>query len=139
MKNKVLFLSFTLLGLTFLLSGCGLSGTQNLSNTQNTPVSPSVLSSNIAVAPIVQTDAGQVINTVLIQGFAFNPGVLKIKKGETVSWINKDTAPHQIKSSTFGSDTLSNGQSFSYVFNETGTFNYSCSIHPSMTGQIIIE
>ena len=76
---------------------------------------------------------------VNIQNFAFNPAVLTVKAGTTVTWTNNDSATHQIKSDTFNSAGLSRGQKFSHQFNSAGTFNYSCAIHPSMTGQIIVQ
>ena len=78
-------------------------------------------------------------NAVNIQNFAFSPATLTIKKGTAVTWTNNDSAPHQIKSITFNSGQLSKGQTFSFTFNDAGTFDYSCAIHPSMTGKIIVE
>ena len=76
---------------------------------------------------------------VSIKNFAFNPTLLNIKVGTTVVWTNNDTAPHQIKSATFNSAVLSNGQTFSFTFSAAGQFSYSCAIHPSMLGQIIVS
>jgi len=76
---------------------------------------------------------------VTIQGFAFMPQTLKIKTGTTVTWTNNDTAPHDIKSTLFLSPRLSQGQTFQYTFDQVGTYDYSCGIHPSMKGQIIVQ
>jgi plastocyanin len=84
-------------------------------------------------APVPQT------YNINIQNFSFNPGTLTINKGDTVIWTNNDSAPHQIKSATFNSNTLSNGGTFSFTFTDAGTYNYSCAIHPSMTGSIIVQ
>lgn len=78
-------------------------------------------------------------NAVDIQNFAFSPASLTVKKGTTVVWTNNDSAPHQIKSATFNSDRLGKGQTFSFTFNDAGTFEYLCAIHPSMTGKIIVQ
>ena len=78
-------------------------------------------------------------NTVMIKNFTFSPSVLMVKKGTTVTWINQDTASHNIKSDTFNSTELNQGDQFQFTFNTAGTFNYSCGIHPSMTGQIIVQ
>lgn len=76
--------------------------------------------------------------SVVIENFAFNPSEITVKKGGTVTWTNNDSAPHQIKSATFNSGPLSSGQNFSFTFNEAGSFDYSCAIHPSMTGKVIV-
>lgn len=75
---------------------------------------------------------------VSIKSFAFNPTPLTIKAGTTVTWTNNDPMPHQIKSSEFNSSVLSAGDTFSFTFSDVGQYDYSCAIHPSMKGQIII-
>lgn len=85
---------------------------------------------------------GEVISgeaEVKIQNFAFNPVNLTIKKGTTVKWTNEDSVTHTIKSDTFNSGNLNKGSSYQFQFNNSGTYNYSCGIHPSMTGQIIVQ
>ncbi len=78
-------------------------------------------------------------NAVTIQGFAFTPQVLEVKIGTTVTWTNNDTVLHVVKSSLFESPQLSQGQTFQYTFNQAGTYDYNCSIHPMMKGQIIVQ
>lgn len=77
-------------------------------------------------------------NTVLMQDFKFQPAEITIKKGETITWINKDSAKHDVTSKTFVSGLLSIDQSFLQTFNEVGTFDYNCTQHPNMTGQVIV-
>lgn len=85
--------------------------------------------------------------TVNILNFAFAPTPLTVKKGTTVTFINKDSAPHTVTPSDvtsvaltdFGSDILSNGQSYSYTFTKAGTWNYFCGVHPSMVGAVTVE
>ncbi len=71
--------------------------------------------------------------------FSFDPGVLNISKGDTVVWTNQDSVPHQIAGGTFNGPVMGNGQSYTFTFNSTGTFNYHCAIHPSMLGTIIVK
>jgi len=80
-------------------------------------------------------------NTVTIQNMAFNPSTLNVKVGTTVTWINKDTVTHDVVSDSgvFDSGNLTNGMSYNYTFNQTGSFPYHCSIHPSMTGTIVVS
>lgn len=77
-------------------------------------------------------------NAIDIMDFAFNPDAITVSKGTTVTWTNKDSAPHTVTGTAFTSETLSQGQSYSYTFNEAGTFEYHCNIHPSMLGKVIV-
>jgi amicyanin len=86
----------------------------------------------------IQTSA----TAVTIQNFAFSPADLKIKKGDTVTWTNEDSAPHQIASDTTGKfqgPSFSKGQTYSFTFNDTGTFPYHCVIHPMMKATVTVE
>lgn len=124
--KKITVLSLLVIGIS-ALSGCSLyGGAQN--NTSNSAARPAP----VQVAPAAA-------DTVNIQNFSFNPATLTVKKGAAVTWTNNDSAPHQIKSAAFNSELMSQGQTFSFTFNDAGTFDYSCSIHPSMTGKIIVE
>jgi len=78
-------------------------------------------------------------STILIKNFSFNPSTLNIKAGDTVIWTNQDPATHKIKSDTFNSGDLNQGDTFRFTFNSKGTYDYVCAIHPSMTGKIIVE
>lgn len=93
-------------------------------------------SSNTNTAPTNQNVAP---NNVSIQNFSFNPQALTIKTGTTVTWTNNDSVMHKIRSSTFNSAGLNQGDTFKFTFNSTGTFNYDCAIHPTMTGTIIVQ
>lgn len=80
--------------------------------------------------------------TIDIQGFAFSQQELSINVGDTVIWTNKDTAPHNVIStsgSVLQSEDLGNGESYQHTFTEAGTFEYLCTIHPAMTGKIIVN
>jgi plastocyanin len=76
-----------------------------------------------------------------ISGFAFVPQTLTVAVGTTVTWTNNDSSSHTIASNDnlFQSGTLAKGSTFSHTFGQKGTFNYHCSIHPSMTGKIVVE
>ena len=80
-------------------------------------------------------------NTITITNSSFNPSVLTIKAGTTVTWINKANGTMDVTSDNglFSSGNLSTGQSFNYTFNNTGTFPYHSSINPSMKGQILVS
>jgi plastocyanin len=79
---------------------------------------------------------------VTIQGFAFSPFDLKINKGDTVVWTNKDSASHTVVSDTgneLGSSTLSTDQTYSHTFNQAGAFNYHCGVHLSMKARVEVS
>ncbi|MDD2823215.1 MAG: cupredoxin domain-containing protein [Candidatus Daviesbacteria bacterium] len=110
---------------------------QNPKNSQ-----PTTTQETTIVQPQNTTDSGQVATqsaTVNIQNFAFLPNVLTVKTGTAVTWMNNDTVMHRIKSQTFNSSDLNQGDTFVFTFNNKGTFNYTCGVHPSMMGQIIVE
>jgi len=77
---------------------------------------------------------------VSIAGFAFDPATLTVTTGTTVTWTNDDTAAHTVTSDdgSWGSNSLAKGDSFSFTFNEAGTFSYHCGVHPSMQATITI-
>ena len=78
---------------------------------------------------------------VSISNFAFTPTDITVKKDTTVTWTNNDSVAHTIEFETDDipkSETLGNGQTFSFIFNDAGTFNYSCGIHPSMHGTVTV-
>ena len=84
-------------------------------------------------------DSSSVSSAVSIEGFAFNPETMTVKAGTTVVWTNNDSASHDIKSDSFSSPSMANGQTFEFKFEDKGTYDYSCGIHPTMKGKIIVE
>ncbi len=121
----VVLLIIIVVAVYFLSSGNKTSTNDNLNGANNAP----------SVSP------GSTVN-VNILDFTFIQVVTKIKKGDTVVWTNKDTAGHTVTSdsgSELSSPLLVKGQSYSHTFNEVGTFNYHCSVHPGMKAKIIVE
>jgi plastocyanin len=81
-------------------------------------------------------------NKIEIRDFAFNPQTLTVKSGEKVTWINRDEEPHTIVSieKQFKKSTaLDTDQEFTITAGAPGTYNYFCSVHPKMTGTIVVE
>ena len=78
---------------------------------------------------------------VSIANFAFTPGEITIAPGESVTWTNDDGAPHGLKyhDGAKGTDLLLPGASFSRRFDRPGTYDYNCSVHPYMTGRVIVR
>ncbi len=82
------------------------------------------------------------IYNVEIKSFSFNPPELTINKGDTVVWVNRDSAAHTIISDSgneLSSPSISQNQEYRHTFTQSGTFNYHCSIHPSMKAKVIVE
>lgn len=79
--------------------------------------------------------------TVNISQMRFDPPNLSIATGETVTWRMNDGVPHTVtaEDGSFSSRTLSRGGRFSHTFDQPGTYEYVCSIHPSMRGRITVE
>ena len=78
---------------------------------------------------------------VQIGNFTFKAQVLTVKPGTTVTWTNADDIPHTVTSNTgaFKSKVLDSGDKFSFTFAKAGQFGYFCSLHPHMTGTIIVK
>jgi|SRR5579862_6989898 len=76
-----------------------------------------------------------------IDNFKFGIVSLEAAIGTTVTWTNRDDVPHTVVSTTklFKSPPLDTGEAFSYTFKEAGTFEYYCSLHPRMTGKIVVK
>lgn len=85
------------------------------------------------------TQTPQGSSQISIKNFAFNPAELSINKGATVIWINKDPTTHRISGNGFQSMDLTNSRSYSFTFNNSGTYDYICSIHPGMKGKVIVK
>jgi plastocyanin len=75
---------------------------------------------------------------ISIAGFNYSPADITIEPGTTVVWTNKDTVPHTVTAPDFTSGTLNSGDSYSHVFANDATIEYSCSFHPQMKGKIIV-
>jgi plastocyanin len=78
---------------------------------------------------------------VQIDQFAFAPQRVTVKVGTTVTWINHDDIPHTVTSSSksFKSNALDTKDKFAFTFTTPGTYEYFCSLHPHMTGTIVVE
>ena len=78
---------------------------------------------------------------VNISDFEYSPATVTIPVGGTVTWTNHDTASHTVTSNDkiIQSNTLAPGASYSHTFTKIGTYNYFCSIHPTMKGEIIVQ
>jgi plastocyanin len=86
--------------------------------------------------------AGNRKNTIEIKDFAFNPPTITVKSGQKITWINHDEEPHTVVSvgkKFQKSSALDTDQEFSITAGAPGTYEYFCSVHPKMTGTIVVE
>ena len=99
---------------------------------------PDLESQSSTVDITVNGDNG---DSVDIKGFAYDQATLTISKGTTVTWTQQDSTVHTVTSvsgNVLDSQNLAKGETFSYTFDETGTFEYYCTNHPSMKGTVIV-
>ena len=78
---------------------------------------------------------------VKIDNFSFSPATLTVASGTTVKWTNRDDIPHTVVSddkTTFKSKVLDTDDTFTFTFTKPGTYDYFCSIHPKMTGKVVV-
>ena len=118
--KKIFFIG--LLVIAVLISGCTTTTTTQPAPTQT---------------PVITTPAPVSVD---IRDSTFVPGTVGISKGTTVTWTNDDGFPHTVTSSgAFDSGNIGPGKTYSYTFNQAGTFEYSCTNHPSMLhGKVIV-
>jgi plastocyanin len=102
----------------------------------STAVGPSAAAAQMGASPAAPSPQ------VIIAHFAFTPDVLTVPAGTEVVWMNQDNTRHTVTSddnTTFASSLLGAGDTFSHRFDEPGTFPYHCSVHPSMTAQVVVQ
>lgn len=85
--------------------------------------------------------AAAATSSVAIANFAFVSDPITISAGDTVTWTNDDSAVHDVMSTNgdWGSGVMATGVSFSHTFTDAGTYTYLCSLHPYMTGTVVVS
>jgi amicyanin len=110
---------------------------------KSTAVSLRALAALIALMALVviNGNANAADAQVKIANFTFEPPVLTVKVGTTVTWVNDDDIPHLVseKDGKFRSSALDTDATFSQTFKDAGTIEYFCVLHPHMTGKIVVE
>ena len=135
-RIKIFLIVFALIILMPSIFGCFAPASTASTETSGTQTQQS---SESSATTTTETQTSVIGNKVVIENFTFNPSELQIKVGETVTWTNMDSAPHTVNSDLFNSDTLNNGDSFSFTFDKAGTYDYICGIHPAMKGKIVVK
>jgi len=97
----------------------------------------------LAALPPLQpsTLAGPPAVDVKIDNFSFTPTTLTVKPGTQITWTNGDDIPHNVVSDnqSFKSKVLDTDEKFTFTADKPGTYSYYCSIHPKMTGKVVVE
>lgn len=144
-KKYLLFITVVLVTAPLLVAGC--TSTSNSSpspSTATASATTTVATSNASTRVATSSpspSASAASQTVVIQGFSFQPASLTIQTGASVTWRNDDSVSHMIVSNTnaFSSPVLNGGESYTHAFNQAGTYPYHCGIHPYMTGTVIVQ
>ena len=85
--------------------------------------------------------AAPAITEIKIDNFSFGPQTVTVAVGATVTWTNRDDIPHTVVSTdgVFKSKVRDTDEKFSYTFDKAGTYSYYCSVHPKMTGKVVVQ
>jgi len=76
---------------------------------------------------------------IFIRNFAFVPNMNAVVVGTKVTWTNEDNVVHTVTGDSWDSGQIAPGATFSRTFDIAGTFNYHCTIHPTMIGKVIVQ
>lgn len=138
--KKYAFICLVILAVVLLVSCSNQpSGTTAITSVPPKSEAPSSAQTQAPSSAQTQAPASGQTAAISIEGFAFSPASLTISAGTTVVWTNNDSVGHNIKSDAFNSPMLSQGQTFQFKFDTKGTYEYTCGVHPSMKGQIIVN
>jgi plastocyanin len=115
-------------------AGCGSGG----GSSSSTPAStPAPTSGGQSAGPVTKVD---------MHNIQFNPKTVTVKKGTTVEWVNDDSVNHDVTKDTgpgpqfsSGSGNLGGGDTYKVTLNAAGTIKYECTVHPGMTGTIVVK
>ena len=95
----------------------------------------------LALTSMSSSASSDVSETIVVKDFMFQPTSSTVKAGTTVTWLNRDDEPHTVVSDNglFRSAAMDTNESFSFEFDQPGTYHFVCSIHPSMVGTIVVQ
>jgi plastocyanin len=97
------------------------------------------LAGALALAGAAAADA-PAKNTVVLEGTGYQPASLTVKRGTTVSFVNKDPFPHTVTApGKFDSKEIAAGKTWKYKATKAGHFDYICTLHPNMKGTLVVE
>jgi plastocyanin len=87
------------------------------------------------------TTTGGTAVQVIMTNRTYDPETVTVNVGDTVTWVNEDAPQHDVVADNgeFKSDLFEKGQTFAFTFTQAGAYPYHCSIHPGMTGVVIVQ
>ena len=103
------------------------------------------LSRASAERPANSTSTPRKVVTIGIREFKFEPATVTVHEGDTVEWKNNDIVPHTATADegsqkpAFDSGFIRKGAAWRFVARKKGTYNYICTLHPNMKGQLIVQ
>ena len=132
------------LALGVVAAGCGEDEEQGGGDAQNTEQPAEAGSAGGGGGAKKQERAGAEGGgtEVSMEGTQFDPATITVSKGDTVTWTNNDTVPHDVTGDDFKSGDaggMQNGDTFEHTFTKTGTFDYVCTVHPGMKGSVKVQ
>jgi plastocyanin len=110
-------------------AGCG-SSDKSSSSSQAAPATSTASGGTAA-------GGGKTV-TIDMKNIAFNPSSATVKVGQTVKWVNQDSAPHNVTGGPLHSKTFGKGGSFSFTPKKAETISYVCTVHPNMKATLTV-
>ena len=105
------------------------------------PLLAPVLAAGLTVLSASPAQAAN--HQVKIAKYAYGPGSLSVKQGDTVTWTNLDSVEHDVVvtngPASFRSPMLGKGESWSHTFSTAGSYSYICSVHPDMRASVSVD
>jgi plastocyanin len=153
--RKILFIGLVVTAVV-LVSGCYAPTTSPNATVQPTVTeTPYVTETPVATATVATTPIATAVstvtgtatvsatvatvNTVNITSAGYDPAIITVPRGTQVTWTNTDNVSHTVTSTTGNfSSSLSSGQTYSYWFGTPGSYNYSDSYNPNMSGTVVV-
>ena len=125
-----------ILAISAIAAGCG--GSAYGGGDDAAPAKAAATTAPAAPAP-ADNPAGA---TVALKNTSFQPGDIKVKAGQKITFTNDDSIAHTVtavKGAKFDSGTLDGGKTFAFTPEKAGTISYVCTFHPGMTGTITVS
>jgi plastocyanin len=136
LMRRLLLLILLLSPMVVMLPGCG-------GNAEGTNPAGGDAAANAPAGEGAGSTVSAEAKQISIDNFKYIPDTLTVPAGTKVTWTNHDDMPHTVTSTskpkTLDSDALDTDDQFSHVFAEPGTYAYLCTVHPKMSGQVIVE